>query len=70
MPKEELLHQLEQAGVIDPRVEADPEWQQIWESMTEEDLQLLLDIKHRFDDLGVQQGLHASGWRSFWGIIK
>jgi hypothetical protein len=69
MPKEELLQQLEQAGVIDPRVEPDPQWQQIWEAMTEEDLQLLLEIKQRFDELGVQQGL-STEWRSFWGIIK
>jgi hypothetical protein len=70
MPSEELLNQLEQEGVIDPRVKADPEWKQIWDLMTDEDLQLLLEIKQRFDDIGVQEGLHPAGWRSFWGIIK
>jgi hypothetical protein len=69
MTNEELLNQLEEAGVIDPRVKADPEWQQIWDQMTDDDLQMLLEIKQRFDDIGVQQGL-PSGWRSFWGIIK
>jgi hypothetical protein len=70
MPNEELLQQLEQEGVIDPRVKADPEWQQIWEEMDPEDLQLLREVKQRFDELGVQQGLYPTGWKAFWGIIK
>jgi hypothetical protein len=65
--REQLLHQLEQEGVIDPRVKADPEWEQIWEAMEPVHLQALLDAKRAFDRIADQDSLPSF---SFWGIIK
>lgn len=65
--REELLQLLEDEGVIDSRVEADPEWEQIWEAMEPQHLQALLDAKRAFDQVASQQNFPGS---SFWGIIK
>jgi hypothetical protein len=66
---DDLIRQLEEAGVIDPRTSPDPEWEQAWNGMETEHLQALLDAKNRFDELLSQQDTTAS-WKSWWGIIK
>ena len=66
---DDLIRQLEDAGVIDPRTTPDPAWEQAWEGMETEHLQALLDAKHRFDELLAGQGPTAE-WVSWWGIIK
>jgi hypothetical protein len=65
--REQLLQQLEDEGVIDPRAQADPSWAQIWDAMEPEHLQALLDAKRAFDQIAHQQDFSQ---KSFWGIIK
>jgi hypothetical protein len=65
--RDELLKQLEDEGVIDPRAQADPSWAQIWDAMDLEHLKALLNAKRAFDQIAQQQNFAQ---KSFWGIIK
>jgi hypothetical protein len=66
---DDLIRQLEEAGVIDPRTKPDPAWEQAWEGMETQHLEALLAAKQRFDELLDQQDTTAA-WPSWWGIIK
>jgi predicted transcriptional regulator len=65
--REQLLQLLEQAGVIDPSVQAAPDWEEIWEAMDAEHLRALLEVKRRFDEIAETQNFAGPSW---WGIIK
>jgi predicted transcriptional regulator len=65
--RDQLLHLLEQEGVIDPTVQAAPDWEEIWEAMDVEHLQALLEVKRRFDEIANTQNFAGVSW---WGIIK